>query len=352
MKMYDRSYGLRRSGSQRCSSSLAKPLGSQPAHTFHPAKRRPTAQAHRPLRRQDRQRLRSRFGQIACPNVLRRWWPTVLLSLCLLLAATSRSVGQHASDQGPIDPMTEPLITDRPDFTESTETVPAGHVQLEAGYTFTFDREGADRTRDHAAPELLLRIGLVENLELRIGWEGYSWTESQFEVETRPGRRATREEWTQGAHDLSLGFKHKLIEQEGWIPHFGILGAITVPSGSSGFSSGDVDPELVLLWAYDVTDSLAIAGNVGLAVPTENGSRFFQTSASLSIAISVTERLGAYAEYFGFYPNTESTDAAHSINGGLTYLLSNDFQIDVRLGAGVNEEADDFFTGVGFAWRL
>ncbi len=87
-------------------------------------------------------------------------------------------------------------------------------------------------------------------------------------------------------------------------------------------------------------------------MPTENGSRFFQTSASVTIAIAVTERLGAYPEYFGLYPNTEGSDSAHTINGGLTYLISNDFQIDARLGAGLNEEASDVFTGVGFAWRL
>lgn len=279
-------------------------------------------------------------------------WRTALLSFSLLLAATSRSVAQHETDQGSIDPMKEPLITDRPDFTESTETVPAGHVQLEAGYTFTFDREGTDRTRDHTAPELLFRIGLVENLELRIGWEGYSWTESQFEAETRSGRRTTLDEWTQGARDLSMGFKHKLLEQNGWIPHFGVLGAVTVPSGSAGFNSGDVEPELILLWAYDVTDSLGVAGNIGLAVPTEDGSRFFQTFASLSVALAVSDRVGIYTEYFGFYPNAEGSDSAHSMNSGLTYLINNNFQIDLRVGAGLNEEADDFFAGVGFAWRF
>ncbi len=278
-------------------------------------------------------------------------WRVAVLSCSLLLGATSRTVAQQETDHGPTDPMKLPLITDRPDFTESTEAVPAGHVQLEAGYTFTFDREGTDRTRDHTAPELLLRIGLVENMELRIGWDGYSWTESRFEAETRSGLRATREVWTQGANDLSLGFKLKLAEQDGLIPHFGVLGAITVPSGGAGFSSGDVDPELVLLWAYDVTDSLAIAGNVGLAVLTESGTRFLQTSASFSVAVAVTERLGAYAEYYGLYPNAEGSDSAHTINGGLTYLISNDFQIDVRVGAGLNEEADDFLAGVGFAWR-
>ena len=248
--------------------------------------------------------------------------------------------------------MQEPLITDRPDFTESTETIPANHFQIEIGYTFTYDREGNDRVRDHTAPELLLRIGVVENLELRIGWDGYSWTENQFEAETRSGRRTTRESWAQGANDLSLGFKYKLVEQDGWIPHFGVIGAITVPSGSAGISSGDVDPEIVLLWAYDITDSFAVAGNVGFAAPTDDGDRFFQASASLSAAVALSEKVGAYVEYFGFYPNAEHSDAAHTINGGLTYLINNNFQIDWRIGAGLNEEADDFFTGVGFAWRF
>ena len=87
-------------------------------------------------------------------------------------------------------------------------------------------------------------------------------------------------------------------------------------------------------------------------MPTEDGSRFFQTSASLSVAFAVTDRLGTYVEYFGFYPNAEGSDCAHSINSGLTYLINNNFQIDLRVGAGLNEEADDFFTGIGFAWRF
>ncbi len=252
----------------------------------------------------------------------------------------------------PVDPMDEPLITDRPDITESTDAVPSGHVQLELGYTFTDDREGDDRVRNHTAPELLVRIGVFEDFEIRIGWEGYSWSDNQFEGETRGGRSVTREDWSQGGHDLSLGIKYKLFEQDGWVPHFGVIAAMTVPSGSGGVSSGDVDPELVLLWAYDVNDNFAIAGNVGFVVPTDDGDRFFQTTASLSGAFSLTDKLGAYVEYFGLYPNTEDSDCAHYVNGGLTYLINNNFQIDWRIGAGLNEEADDFFTGVGFSWRF
>jgi len=223
---------------------------------------------------------------------------------------------------------------------------------LEAGYTFTYDREHDDRTRDHTAPEFLLRIGVVDDVELRLGWQGYSWTENQFETRTRAGRRVTGEDWTDGAHDLSVGFKLKLLEQDGLVPHFGILASMNIPVGSDVVSSGDVEPGAILLWAYDLTDEVALAGNVGFASLNDAGERFFQTSASISLAVALTERLGGYVEYFGLYPNAEDSDAAHSLNVGFTFLINNNFQIDWRIGGGLNEEADDFFTGVGFAWRI
>ncbi len=267
------------------------------------------------------------------------------------LAASAAALAQDESDK-PTDPMDEPLITDRPDFTESTDAVPAGHFQLEAGYTFTYDREHKERVRDHAAPEFLLRIGVVDDLELRLGWQGYSWTENQFETRTRGNRRVTGEDWTDGAHDLSIGFKLKLLEQDGLVPHFGVLASMNIPVGSDVVSSGDVEPGAILLCAYDLTDEVALAGNVGFASLTDAGERFFQTSASLSLAVALTERLRGYVEYYGLYPNAEHSDAAHTLNAGFTFLINHTFQIDWRIGGGLNEEADDFFTGVGFSWRM
>jgi len=259
-----------------------------------------------------------------------------------------------ASDPWPLWPravLDEPLVTDRPDFTESTDAVPFGHFQLEMGYTFTYDRERDERSRSHTAPEFLLRAGLIEDLELRIGWEGYAFTEELFSVETRRGRQVAREDASQGAADLSLGFKRKFFEQDGLRPHFGAIVAMNVPSGSAGVSSGDVEPEVVLAWAYDLSDALSIAGNVGLAAASDEGERFLQTFASLSGAVALSDDVGAYVEYFGFYPNAEHADAAHSANGGLTYLIHDNLQLDLRAGFGLNEEADDFFAGIGFAWR-
>lgn len=256
------------------------------------------------------------------------------------------------SDQTATRETPGPLVTDRPDFTESTETVSPRWFQLEGGYTFTYDREDDQRRREHAAPELLLRAGLAERVELRLGWAGYAWTELHEDAARGGGRTRGREDWSQGAADVSFGLKVKLVDQAGLRPDFGVIVQATAPSGSPGYSSGDVDPEVKLLWAYELTERFSLAGNVNLGVPTEEAHRFVQSSASVSLGMSVAERIGAYAEYFGFYPNAHGSDCAHYLNGGMTFLITEDFQLDVRAGLGLNEEADDFFTGVGFAWRF
>ena len=65
----------------------------------------------------------------------------------------------------------EPLVTDRPDFTEASVTVGYGVVQLETGYTFTYDSDGDERPRSHSFPETLLRVGMfAEWFEFRVDW--------------------------------------------------------------------------------------------------------------------------------------------------------------------------------------
>ena len=50
------------------------------------------------------------------------------------------------------DPIDEPMVTDRPDFTESTLTVPRGRAQVELGYTYVYDDEDGVRVGDHVFP--------------------------------------------------------------------------------------------------------------------------------------------------------------------------------------------------------
>jgi hypothetical protein len=54
-------------------------------------------------------------------------------------------------DGGP--DLREPLVTDRPDFTEASVTVGMGVVQYETGYTFTYDDDGDTITKENSYPE-------------------------------------------------------------------------------------------------------------------------------------------------------------------------------------------------------
>lgn len=249
-------------------------------------------------------------------------------------------------------PLDGPIFTDRPHFSESPHTVPRGRVQLEMGYTFTRDSERGNRSESHTLPEFLLRIGLADRWELRIGWNGYTFLNERGAMPTRSRRFARGEDSSQGAQDLLIGFKHTILEQGDFVPHFGIIPAMTVPIGSAGFSSGDVEPEIKLAWEYDLSERANLEGNVNFAAPTDDGDRFFQTSASISFGYSLTEKLGSFIEYYGFYPSTPDNDCAHTLNGGFTFLLTENMQFDWRAGFGLNEEADDFFTGVGLSVRF
>lgn len=287
-------------------------------------------------------RLRSPFGLLVL----------VVPAVAVTAAPVPLSEDKTAPPAPPAPAVSQPLVADRPDFTESTQTVAPGRLQLEAGYTFTYDRERGRRRKEHAAPETLLRIGVARGLELRLGWPGYVWSESRQPATAESGRRFTRVEWDQGAADLLLGCKINLHEQRGHLPHLGLLAEISVPSGSEQVGARDVQPQVKLLWAFDLSPRASLAGNVNVAIPADERGRFVQTSASVSLALALTDRLGAFVEYFGFYPDARAEDASHSLNGGFTLLLADDFQVDIRAGVGLNEQADDFFAGAGFAWRI
>lgn len=283
------------------------------------------------------------------------FWATLLVSPLAAQettsspAETSPTVNVLGLDA---EPLTEPMVTDRPDFTESTAVVPFGHLQLETGYTYTYDDEGGRRVSDQTFPEALLRIGIVKKWELRLGWTGWSLTEDLFMEKNDSGRPVHREIHDDAGTDMIIGFKRHLLAQEGIRPDLGVIGELSLPTGSDSKSSGDVDPQIKILWSYELPADFALSGNLNLGVPTSGDHRFFQTSASVSLGYSLTDWMGAYVEYFGFYPNDRWTDCAHTANGGLTFLITDNLQFDVRTGVGLNEEADDFFTGAGLSIRF
>ena len=240
----------------------------------------------------------------------------------------------------------EPLTTDRPDFTEASSTVGLGVTQIEAGYTYSYDSDDGESVRSHSLGEPLFRHGIIANwLELRV---------AVFPVEERT-RTATTSNTTAGTEDMLLGLKFALTAQEAMLPEMAIVPQMTVPTGSNAFTSDRVLPGVNWLYSWEITDTLATAGSTQFFREVDGGTddTFTQWAQSWTVSTSLSDQVGSYVEWFGLFPSDADTEQTqHYLNGGFTWLVTNDVQFDIRAGWGLNDAADDFFAGTGLSVRF
>src|SRR5262245_2002016 len=135
----------------------------------------------------------------------------VVLSLC----PTAAYAQAAAPSERP------PLVTDRPDFTESSDVIPRRWLQFESGVTVHWDGSDALRTRSVSAPAALFRLGLGFRTELRIGAEGYV-------IEHRETER------TAGYSDLELGAKVWLLKEGRNAFDLSVIPMASFPVGDAG----------------------------------------------------------------------------------------------------------------------
>jgi hypothetical protein len=250
-------------------------------------------------------------------------------------------------------PQAEPtpmvISSDRPSFSDGTGIVPLGHLQVESGYTFTFHVRRDVETQRHNCPEILARVAIAEDrFELRFLTSGYVWTRSSS---------GSGYDSDEGWNDIALGFKLKMTDQSGWLPRLALGAQSTLGIGTDGISNQMAEPTLKLIWSYDLGQSFGdkwkgftLGGNANIAWPTTNGDRFTQGQGSIYLSFPVVDRMSGFVEYYVLGPNAKGTDAAHYTDLGAVYLLTDTIQLDARVGFGLNDEADNLFTGLGISF--
>jgi len=221
------------------------------------------------------------------------------------------------------------IVTDRPDFTESTDTVPLGWIQVENGYTYT----RGDNTSTHSLGEGLIRVGLTPTTELRVGFPNYQVSGAQS-----------------GLSDTEIGVKCTVREQDHAIPATAIIFASSLPTGGSDFRNNDLQLTAKLCMEWELTPQWGVAANLNYEASGNGEDRFNPLSSSLSFGYSLTDSVGLFAEYYGFYPQEKNGGAAHTLNGGITLLITPDIQMDARVGKTLSD--DSWFIGAGTAFRF
>jgi Putative MetA-pathway of phenol degradation len=250
-----------------------------------------------------------------------------------------------SADGGP--KLDEPLVTDRPDFTESSVTVGRGVVQLEMGYTYTFDADNLTSSKQHSYPELLVRIGMLADwFELRLDQNIGGETDTVF---GGPVDSAT------GAEDLGIGCKIALTPQKCILPETAIILEMSVPTGDDDFTADDVLPGFSYCYGWTINDQWETGALTGLhrQVDDDTNDPYVEFEQSWTLVRSWTDNISSYTEWYCFVPCSADTNHTQQyFDGGFSVLLSDDVQWDIRAGVGLNQAADDYFVGSGLSVRF
>jgi len=222
--------------------------------------------------------------------------------LALLLLA-----GTHAKAELP------PLVTDRPDFTESATSLPWGHAQLELGVVAGFQ----SGQQDLSLPGLLARIGLGRSFELRVAAPSVSWVFAEGEeaqLQTLP---------------MAVGAKWVHKTEAGVV---GLMPMVTLPVERDQYDSVGVELAMTMIWTLDLSERLSLTGNAtaGLSgLGADQGEVDWRAAASLSLGIGLTDRLGTFLELYGLFDSASAQPFAQT---GVTLLVTPRLQIDLHGG--------------------
>ena len=101
--------------------------------------------------------------------------------------------------------LAQQIQTDRPNETEGPNAIAKHHLQVESG--FSFEKDNDEKTFE--IPEIVLRYGLLKNLEFRI--------ESALKI--------TNEESNNdfGIEPVTVGFKYHILDHKYAIPDLSLI---------------------------------------------------------------------------------------------------------------------------------
>ena len=259
---------------------------------------------------------------------------------CILffsILASGTVIGQEVETTNVVS---EPLVTDRPDATESPSTIAPGFIQVETGAFYESFEDNTIKFETYTFNTTLLRLGLLDNMELRIGWD---FVEGQTSIN---GSRLTNV--TSGFNPLLLGTKIAISEEKGWFPQMGLVGQLYLPfTASHDYRPETTGVDFRFSFAHTLNKKSSLAYNIGAQWRDDSPEAAY--IYSLAYGYSLTEKLGAYVELYGDFP--EDNKANHHWDAGLTYLISNNVQLDTTVGSSITK-GQDILLSAGVSFRL
>jgi len=224
------------------------------------------------------------------------------------------------------------IITDRPDQTESSSTIPKGSLQIEMGIVALTAENNA--FNHFAGPSTLVRYGISEKFELRI-FNQYETNKLELEGGNIKNK---------GFSDLEIGFKVQFLKKEGVNTEIAFLSHAIIPTAKNQLSNDKMGVINKLSIAHNLSEKIGLGYNVGY----DYVGQIHSFTYSVALGFSFTDNFGGYIESYGVY--AEQGFYESYFDAGLTYLLKDNFQLDISYGLGLNNDLQYF--SAGFSWNI
>ncbi|MTW11575.1 transporter [Pseudoduganella eburnea] len=224
------------------------------------------------------------------------------------------------------------ISTDRPDFVDSPEVLGKGRVQLETGF---------QQSKEDRSTPLLLRLGVSDNLELRLDTDGRVTDRSD---PSHP----------KGWGDTGLSIKWQINEGKDGTPTAGLIPQLDFATGSRDFRGNGTRPSIRMPLEWELPHDMSLGVMPGLYRDRDENGRHFTTGMfGVTLGKGLSERADVFVEVSTpriARARDGGTQASFDFGGG--YSLTRDVRVDTAFMVGLNHRTPDLAFTVGLSVRM
>jgi hypothetical protein len=252
----------------------------------------------------------------------------MLVTVIALISVTPAASGQESH-----------IETDRDSFTRSPRIVEPRRVVVEGSYTFLDQDAEFD---GHLFPDLLVRYGATDLIELRLGW---NYEIGKFHHLAHPGAERVEEGL------IIYGAKVLLTEAEGCLPDSSLIASGYTPTSGE---SNDTDFSLEYSLGWEWGEGWEIDGGLRWFSLAEEEDHFTEWAPSVVFKFPLCGRcLNAHLEYFSLLSVDREEDyRQHYLGPGAHYLITPNLEIGTRVFWGIGDDSASFICNAGMGLRF
>ncbi|WP_045736966.1 transporter [Xanthomonas sp. MUS 060] len=230
-----------------------------------------------------------------------------------------------------------PIVTDRPDFVESSLTAGDRRLQVETG--IAWEKAGAE---DGYTTPTLFRYGIGQTWELRLETDGWQYIDVPIGGDVF------------GLSDISLGLKHHLAGTDAdnvslaWLLH------VDLPSGTRKLRGSSARPSLRLVAEWTLSDSISVGAMPGvIREEDEHGHQYTAGIFGVVLGKAWNERYRSFVELaFPQIAHSDDGGTVAMLDVGSAWLVTQDVQLDLLYSHGLNDRSPDHTLSAGVSFRF